>query len=94
MNQSDIDNLMLNSAGNSLENLPKGIQRKTLDNILSYFESNSGWCSTDIIADALGISIVTVRNYMNYLVRTKEITENINYSTGGRPSMLYKRTKN
>ena len=94
MNQSDIDNLMLNSAGNSLENLPKGIQRKTLDNILSYFEKNTGWCSTDMISDELGISIVTVRNYMNYLVRTKEITENINYSTGGRPSMLYKRTKN
>ena len=106
MNQTDIDNLMLNSTGrqavgiqtaadnNIPENLPKGIQRKTLDNILSYFESNSGWCSTDIIADALGISIVTVRNYMNYLVRTKEITEDINYSTGGRPSMLYKKSKN
>lgn len=104
MNQNDIDNLMLNSAGGQIfavqsdgdnnipENLPKGIQRKTLENIISYFEKNSGWCSTDMISEALGISIVTVRNYMNYLVRTKTITEDINYSTGGRPCMLYKKS--
>lgn len=74
-----------------MKNLPKGIQRKTLENIISYFEDNSGWSSADMISESLGISIVTVRNYMNYLVNVKVIVEDINYGTGGRPSMLYKK---
>lgn len=106
MDQSCVDNLFaqeassgqtdLTVAGNSgeqeaMEALPKGIQKKTLSRIISYFDSNSGWSSTDMISEALGISIVTVRTYMNYLVKEKIITEDINYSTGGRPSMLYKK---
>ena len=79
------------SGSTIMKNLPKGIQRKTLENIISYFEDNSGWSSTDMISESLGISIVTVRNYMNYLVNVKVIVEDINYGTGGRPSMLYKK---
>ena len=44
-----------------------------------------------MIADALGISVVTTRNYLNYLVKKGFILEDINYNTGGRPSMLYKK---
>ena len=102
MDQSCIDNLIAQGAaatGSSLpsatlaekEALPKGIQKKTLSRITEYFESNTGWNSTDMIAQALGISIVTVRTYMSYLVKTGSIKEDINYSTGGRPSMLYKK---
>lgn len=99
LDQSCVDNLLLQGSGSlkveaeeeeGAESLPKGIQKKTLSNILSYFDSHSGWNSTDMIAQSLGISIVTVRNYMNYLVKNKIITEDINYSTGGRPCMLYK----
>ncbi len=81
----------LSAETKSTEPLPKGIQKKTLSRITSYFESNTGWNSTDMISESLGISIVTVRTYMNYLVKTGAITEDINYSTGGRPSMLYKK---
>ena len=73
------------------EELPKGIQRKTLSRIVDYFENNSSWSSTDMISETLGISIVTVRNYMNFLVKSKIVLEDINYGTGGRPSMLYKK---
>ena len=44
-----------------------------------------------MISETLGISIVTVRTYMNYLVKIKTISEDVNYDTGGRPSMLYKK---
>ena len=105
MDQSSIDNLILNgnstvqikvsdsviSSEDEQDSLPKGIQRRTLSRIISYFDSNSGWSSTDMISETLGISIVTVRTYMNYLVKTKTISEDINYDTGGRPSMLYKK---
>ena len=89
--QNSTNNSTLSTDSQIKEALPKGIQKKTLARITSYFESNTGWNSTDMISESLGISIVTVRTYMNYLVKTGTITEDINYSTGGRPSMLYKK---
>lgn len=44
-----------------------------------------------MIAEKLGISIVTVRHYMNYLI--KQLTGDINCCTGERPGMLYKKKK-
>ena len=72
-------------------NLPKGIQRTTLNRIKIFFDQNQNWQSVDMISEELGISVVTARNYLNYLVTQKIILEDINYSTGGRPSMLYKK---
>ncbi len=71
---------------------PKGINKKTLSSMIEYFNENPGWHSVDMIAEKLKISIVTVRHYMNYLVQQKSIVENINYETGGRPCMLYKKS--
>lgn len=71
---------------------PKGINKKTLSSMIEYFNENPGWHSVDMIAEKLRISIVTVRHYMNYLVQQKSIVENINYETGGRPCMLYKKS--
>lgn len=95
MDQSSLDKLISNAQTTSnqsenLKKLPKGIQPKTLDLIQNYFKENTSWNTVDMISEQLGISIVTVRNYLNYLVKEKQITEDINYSTGGRPSMLYK----
>ena len=71
---------------------PKGINKKTLSSMIEYFNENPGWHSVDMIAEKLKISIVTVRHYMNYLVQQKSIVEDINYETGGRPCMLYKKS--
>lgn len=95
MNQSCIDKLISSginkdSSQKSSLKLPKGIQPKTLSVIQGFFRENSGWNTVDMIADHLGISVVTVRNYLNYLIKEDQIIEDINYSTGGRPSMLYK----
>ena len=69
---------------------PKGIQEKTLQSVQAYFERTKEWISGDMVAAELGLSIVTIRHYLNYLVKTKYITKSVNYETGGRPSMLYK----
>ena len=72
------------------EILPKGIQKKTLNLIEEYLRKNREWNTVDMISESIGVSIVTVRNYMNYLVRKKIVREDINYGTGGRPGILYK----
>lgn len=84
-------NSLVGSASEAQIVLPKGIQKQTLKRIQDYFDENHTWQTVDMISEALGISIVTVRNYLNFLVKEKVIVEDINYSTGGRPCMLYKR---
>ena len=94
LDQHSLDSLIANNFQDKNENsvnLPKGIQKTTLKRIQNYFEQNKTWQSVDMISEELGISVVTARNYLNYLVTQKIILEDINYSTGGRPSMLYKK---
>lgn len=91
LDQSKIDSLITNPAPAKNEELPKGIQKKTLDIILKYFETTSYWQSVDMISEKIGISIVTIRRYMNYLVEQKVLEETINYETGGHPSTLYRK---
>ena len=93
IDQSYVDNLISNNASShptSENNLPKGIQQKTLELITDYMKEKKGWVNGDQIAEDVGLSNVTVRHYMSYLMEIKKIHGEINYETGGRPSMLYK----
>ena len=94
IDQSYVDSLISASPAashNSDKELPKGIQKKTLDLITDYMNEKSGWISGDQISEEIGLSSVTVRHYMSYLMEIKKIKGEINYETGGRPSMLYKK---
>ncbi len=91
LDQSKIDSLITNPPALKNQELPKGIQKKTLDKILEYFDTATFWQSVDIISKKLGISIVTIRHYLNYLVQEKVLEETINYETGGHPSVLYRK---
>ncbi|WP_407397640.1 response regulator [Treponema sp.] len=95
IDQNSIDRLMTqnNNQDKKIKSTeyPKGINKKTLSSMIEYFDENSGWQSVDMIAEKLKISVVTIRHYMNYLVQQKSIVEDINYETGGRPCMLYKK---
>ena len=92
IDQSYVDSLISNQGTShpSEANLPKGIQKKTLDLITEYMKDKKGWISGDQISEEIGLSSVTVRHYMSYLMETKKVKGEINYETGGRPSMLYK----
>lgn len=91
LDQNKIDSLISNSAQSENEELPKGIQRKTLDIILDCFKENSSWFTVDMISERIGISIVTTRRYLNFLVDRRVLEETINYETGGHPSVLYRK---
>lgn len=90
--QQNIDALLgdRNSAAVSGE-LPKGIQEQTFRKMCEFIESSSKEYTGEEIADEIGLSRVTVRRYMNYLLEIGMITERMNYETGGRPAMVYKR---
>lgn len=91
LDQNLIDSIISNSPQKKSKEYPKGIQEKTLERIKTRFENKNDWHSVELIAEKLGISIVTVRHYVNYLVKEGFLQESINYETGGRPSMLYKK---
>lgn len=93
LNQNNIDSIFANTEKLSKKGLPKGIQEKTLQHIQQFFEAegNFDWITVETLAEHLGLSVVTVRNYMNYLVSSNQVEESINYETGGRPSSLYRK---
>ena len=90
IDQNCIDSIISQSVNTNLENLTKGIQEKTLTSIKKYFEERKGWVTGDIVAEKLGLSIVTIRHYLAFLKEAGIIEESINYETGGRPSAIYK----
>lgn len=96
LDQSSIDRLMTLGTESGVTKqksmeYPKGINKNTLLTILDFFDRNIGWQSVDMVAEKLDFSLVTVRHYMNYLVKEEKIIEDVNYGTGGRPCMLYKK---
>ena len=54
-------------------------------------EHPEGLFTSEQIAEHVGLSRITVRRYVNYMVDQGEITSSIDYQTGGRPSIRYLR---
>lgn len=91
LNQENIDNIINISSENFETDMPKGIQSSTLDKIRTYlcsFDCSTGH-TADQIADNLGITRVTIKRYMKYLILKKEVSSRLDYETGGRPCMIY-----
>ena len=69
---------------------PKGMQESTLEGIRScLYSAPPEGLSSEAAARQTGLSTVTVRHYMGYLVKQGEAESSVNYDTGGRPSRLY-----
>ncbi len=90
LNQHSIDCIISSDSHSSDKDFPKGIQEKTLLIIMKELENSGTWLDGDSIAKSVGLSSVTVRRYMNFLVESNRVVEDVNYGTGGRPSMMYK----
>lgn len=89
LSQERID-VLLGGRADNVNELPKGIQQKTLDSITAFLEMVDGEPVTgDEVAANTGLSAVTCRRYMTYLVSSGRVKGEMNYETGGRPSMMY-----
>ncbi|MGN0165813.1 MAG: response regulator [Lachnospiraceae bacterium] len=68
----------------------KGIRNETRDKLIHYLKSRSGIPLTlNEILNDIPLSRVTLRRYMNHFTEEGTVYVNANYSTGGRPSMIY-----
>ena len=71
--------------------MPKGLNAMTLGSIRSILEKDREADHTcESISAASGLSKVTVRHYLNYLIETGTLTSAVDYETGGRPRQLYR----
>lgn len=67
----------------------KGMKDMTLAQIVRLLEQSPEGNSVKEIAERVKLSRVTVRRYMKYLLDAEWVSSNINYNTGGRPSIIY-----
>lgn len=91
--QEDVDQLVRirRPSDQSKEmDMEKGVQRQTLEKIRSCLRVHpTEYLTSEQIAAETGLSKVTVRRYMNYLIECNEVGSRIEYSTGGRPRVEY-----
>jgi len=91
--QAVVDQLLHNalSIQGTTRELRKGLNAKTLDSIESLIRENpDGPHTCESISSESGLSKVTVRHYLNYLMETGVLRSSIDYETGGRPRVLYR----
>ncbi|MDK2784883.1 MAG: two-component system, CitB family, response regulator [Bacillota bacterium] len=93
LGQAEIDRLVKGvPAGVADPVLPKGLDRYTLDQVQNYLCTRGGALSAQEVAAALGLSRVTVRRYLEYLVEAGEATAELEYVPVGRPVKRYRST--
>ena len=88
VSQEELDALFSGSSGP--EDVPKGLQSRTLERIRTHLaQAPEEGCTCESLAAQAGLSSVTVRRYLTYLTQQGEVVSRVNYDTGGRPSLLY-----
>ncbi len=88
--QSALDKLFI-PAGSGEWQPPKGFQENTLEKVRTCLRSSPAQgMPSEVISRQTGLSVVTVRRYVNYLVQRGEASSTVNYDTGGRPCRLYR----
>lgn len=89
VNQSEIDRLF---APHPTQDAPKGLQEKTLALIRDCLQDAppQGYTSEEL-SGRVGLSAVTIRRYLSYMAEQGDAESTVDYDTGGRPSMRYRR---
>lgn len=91
LDQSALDSLMHAAPPAPL---PKGMQAQTQERVLACLRADPARPHTcEAIAEASGLSVVTVRRYMSYLAQQGMVAGDMDYGTGGRPCLVYRLIK-
>ena len=91
INQKELDQHILNKEQPIINQLPKGIDKNTLRKTWKSIQIlNSLTFSTDEISKVIGISRVSMRKYLSFLLEKEILSMNIEYGTVGRPIYKYR----
>ena len=88
--QDDIDRV-LTRAGSGPGALPKGLSPETVAVVADALRTADGTLSASEAAEAVGISRVSARRYLEYFVTTGRAEVSLRYGTTGRPERRYRR---
>ena len=94
IDQEDIDALFRKSAAlDGSRKTPKGIDENTLDKLTQYLDTmdESPFTAEDI-GEAINLSRITARRYLEYLEAQGQVSMTLDYKTGGRPKQRYSKT--
>jgi response regulator of citrate/malate metabolism len=94
VDQKDIDAIIMSGMNALEDSLPKGLNKLTLNRVISFIEANQKSMSGDEIAEGIGVTKATVRRYMNYLEKIGFVKQEAEYGSLGRPLYLYKYIRN
>jgi two-component system, CitB family, response regulator len=94
LNQSVIDSILKRDKKESYTSyLPKGIDRITLDKVISILTCNKIGYTAEDLGQLIGASRTTARRYLEYLVSEQRVSADISYGGVGRPERIYKYSK-
>ena len=94
VDQQDIDALFRKKSSQEKgRKTPKGIDENTLEVLLEHLKKmdNSPFTADDI-GEAVSLSRITARRYLEYLEAQGHVSMTLDYKTGGRPKQLYSKT--
>jgi response regulator of citrate/malate metabolism len=86
--QGDVDRVLGTLRGSS--DLPKGMSRDTLDAVAAKLRETPEGMAAQAVADAIGVSRVTARRYLEHLVELGVAARMPQYGGVGRPELLYR----
>ncbi|ENZ03516.1 hypothetical protein HMPREF1092_00703 [Clostridium thermobutyricum] len=93
LNQEDLDYILNqnNNLNGKENNLPKGLNKRTLEKIIEFLESNKDeiWTLREL-AEKIKISNVTIKKYMDYLENENKLEVKMTCGNIGRPELKYK----
>ncbi|MED4857293.1 response regulator [Bacillus atrophaeus] len=88
LSQIQLD-MILNMPQQSAEELPKGLNHFTMNEVMTYLKQQKTSLSAEQVANALGIARVTARRYLDYLEKDGKIKLDVQYGGVGRPVNRY-----
>lgn len=91
--QEDIDGLYQLHSRISKASLPKGLNAITLNKVERLLEKHHHPLSAEETASSIGVSRVTARRYLEYLVARGEAAVERSYGDIGRPANTYRLTR-
>ncbi len=91
LSQQELDALLHKTQDAALsKELPKGLNKATLDKIVTYIGTQQVAISAEEVAHGVGLARVTARRYLDFLEKQKRVVIEIQYGGIGRPVNQYR----